>query len=61
MRMPNGIDVPVYVPDAQREELPLFKRFRARILGEVEGKEDRYESSEVAVKVVGLGRVASHG
>lgn len=61
LRVPNGVDVPVYVPDALREELPLFKRFRARIVGEIEGKEDRYEASEVAVKVVGLGKVASHG
>lgn len=61
MRVSNGVDVPVYLPDALREEVPLFKRFRARIVGEVEGKEDRYEGSEVAVKVVGLGKVASHG
>lgn len=61
IRVSNGIDVPVYLPDALREELPLFKRFRARILGELEAKDDRYEASEVAVKVLGLGKVASHG
>jgi hypothetical protein len=57
----EGGEVPVYLPEALKEELPLFKRFPARIIAEVEPREDQYESSLYALKTIALGRVLSGG
>jgi hypothetical protein len=55
----RGGGMPVYVPEALKDELPMFKRVRVKLLGEVDMQEDQYESAACAVKVVGLGRVMS--
>lgn len=47
----------VYVPEALRDELPLFKRVKVRMIGEVDMQEDQYESGGSVVKVIALGRV----
>jgi hypothetical protein len=57
MRGGPGGEVPVYLPEGLRGELPLFKRIRVKLLGELEAREDQYEASAVAVKVVALARV----
>jgi len=49
--------IAVYLPEVLKNELPMFRRFRVRIIGEVRERVDQYESAEVALKVVGMGRV----
>jgi hypothetical protein len=53
----DGSGVPVYVPEALRDELPMFKRFRVRLIGEVDMQEDQFEAAGAAVKVMAVGRV----
>lgn len=49
--------IPSYVPSALEKELPMFGSFQARILCEAHVQQEQYESHEVALKVVALGRV----
>lgn len=49
--------VPAYLPDALAAELPMYRRFAARLLGEVDMREDEYESSPCLVRVCALARV----
>lgn len=49
--------LPVYIPEVLREELPLYRRLKVRMIGEVDLPEDQYEQGSAAVKVVALGRV----
>lgn len=51
----NG--VPVYVPEDLKNELPMFRRLRMRLIGEVDLQEDQFEPAGCAVKVAALGRV----
>lgn len=53
----GGGSVPVYLPEALKDELPMFRRFRVKVIGEVDIREDQGELSGCAVKVVALGRV----
>jgi hypothetical protein len=54
-----GGAVPVYLPEALRDELPMFGRWRAKLIGEVDLREDQGETSSCAVKVVALARVVA--
>jgi hypothetical protein len=54
-------EAPVYLPESLREELPMFKRFAARLIAEVEPREDQYEKSAYALKTAALGRVVQAG
>jgi hypothetical protein len=49
--------VPTYLPDELADRLPLFPRFEARLLAEVDLREDRYESHALALRVAALARV----
>jgi hypothetical protein len=49
---------PVYMPDAIARKLPLFRRFRARLIAELYMQEDQYEQHPAALKALALGRVA---
>lgn len=49
--------VPVYLPEALSNELPLFRRIRVKMLSELDMKEDQYESSAYSLKVQAMGRV----
>lgn len=49
--------VPVYLPEALKDELPMFKRVKVKLIGEVDMQEDQYESGGCAIKAVALGRV----
>ncbi|MFO0761391.1 MAG: DUF2169 domain-containing protein [Byssovorax sp.] len=53
--------VPVYVPEALKDELPMFKKVRVKLIGEVDMQEDQFEASGAAIKVVALGRVMGTG
>jgi hypothetical protein len=52
-----GSGVPVYVPEALRDELPMFRRFKVKMIGEVDMQEDQFESETCAIKAIALGRV----
>jgi hypothetical protein len=53
----RGSGVPVYLPEALKDELPMFQRFKVKLVGEVDMREDQGEVSGCAVKVLALGRV----
>ncbi|HVY47120.1 MAG TPA: hypothetical protein VHB21_14630, partial [Minicystis sp.] len=58
MQPQNGsVAVPCYLPDALSKQLPLFQRFKARVIAEAVLQQDEYEAQPVALKVVALGRV----
>lgn len=54
----NNPPAPAYLPESLAEELPLFSRFRVRILAEVRMSADRYEAHPAALKVLALARLA---
>jgi hypothetical protein len=53
----GGAPVPTYLPEALAKELPMFKRFRAKLIGEVDLREDQYETHPQAVRAVALARL----
>jgi hypothetical protein len=53
----TGSGVPVYLPEALKDELPMFKRVRVKAVGEVDMQEDQFEAGGAAIKVMALGRV----
>lgn len=52
----GGTALPAYLPGALANELPLFARFEARLLVEVEAREDQDESAEHALRTLALAR-----
>lgn len=46
-----------YLPVSLADELPMFRRFDVRVVGELKMRVDQYESSGSALRVVGLGWV----
>lgn len=53
----NGDVVPAYLPEGIAPRLPLFKRFKARLLAFVHPQEDEAESHPCALRVAALARV----
>src|SRR6185369_17233615 len=51
--------IPVYLPEALAPKLPIYQRFKSRVLAEIVPQEDQYESSPCALRAVGLARVIS--
>jgi len=49
--------VPAYLPESLANRLPMFQRFRARLVAEAQLQQDESEASAVALRVVALGRV----
>ncbi|MFT3772890.1 MAG: DUF2169 domain-containing protein [Minicystis sp.] len=49
--------IPAYLPEETKDGLPMFRRFRARLLAELDLREDEGESSPWAARVLALGRV----
>ncbi len=45
----TGSIIPIYMPMACKDELPLFERFPARVVGEVRLKQDSQESAPIAL------------
>jgi len=56
-RREKDAGVPTYLPAELRDELPLFQHFGARLLAEVDVREDQYESHPHALRVIALGRL----
>jgi hypothetical protein len=54
----SAAPVPAYLPEKLATELPMFQRFRVRLLCEVHLQQDQFEAQPVALKVVALGRVS---
>ncbi|MBL9023285.1 MAG: DUF2169 domain-containing protein [Myxococcales bacterium] len=54
-----GMDggVPTYLPEDLAKKLPMFRRFRARLLTEVHYQEDQHEAHAASFKAVALARV----
>ncbi|WP_199693490.1 hypothetical protein, partial [Sorangium cellulosum] len=50
--------IPAYLPEALAQQLPLYQRFRARILAELHLQVDQHESHPIALRVLALARVA---
>jgi hypothetical protein len=48
---------PVYLPEDLAKKLPLFQRFRTRLIVELYLQEDQYEPHFAALKALSLGRV----
>ncbi len=48
---------PVYIPEDIAKKLPLYQRFRARIIAELYFQEDQYELHPAALKLLAMGRV----
>ncbi|WP_437518064.1 DUF2169 domain-containing protein [Sorangium sp. So ce1099] len=50
--------LPAYLPAALAQQLPLYQRFRARIVAELHLQVDQHESHPIALRVLALARVA---
>lgn len=48
---------PVYIPEEIAKKLPLYQRFRARIIVELYFQEDQYEAHPAALKALAIGRM----
>ena len=46
-----------YLPADVGKKLPMFKRFRGRLIAEVNLTEDQYEAAPQALRVLALARV----
>ena len=53
--------VPTYLPDALSKQLPMFQKFKVRVIAEALLQQDEYEAYPVALKVVALGRLMQIG
>ena len=51
--------VPAYLPDSLAQELPMFQRFRARLIAEARPSLDQYETQPIALRVVALARLVA--
>ncbi len=59
--LPSGAQqpLPAYLPESLSKKLPMFQRFKARLIAEAHMQQDEYENHPAALKVVALGRVVS--
>jgi hypothetical protein len=51
--------IPTYIPLAIAKDLPMFKSFDARVIGEAHVQQDQYEQHLASVKVCAVGRVVN--
>jgi hypothetical protein len=49
--------IPTYLPHALRDRLPMMQHFAARMVAEVDLREDQYETYPLALRAVALARV----
>jgi hypothetical protein len=50
--------IPAYLPELVAQGLPMYQRFKARVIAEVHLQVDQYESHQSALRVAALVRVA---
>ncbi|HEX4405611.1 MAG TPA: hypothetical protein VH560_12320, partial [Polyangia bacterium] len=48
--------IPAYLPEALSKHLPMFQRFKARVIAEALLQQDENEAQPIALKVLTLGR-----
>jgi hypothetical protein len=51
--------MPAYLVESLTKKLPMFQRFKARLIAEAHMQQDEYENHPAALKVVAVGRVVS--
>lgn len=51
--------VPLYLPEALAEGLPMYPRFKARVVAEVRLPADRYETHPAALRALALARLSA--
>lgn len=56
----NVKPAPVYIPEDIAKKLPLYQRFRARLIVELYFQEDQYESHPAALKALAIGRIQQY-
>ena len=56
---PSGEPVPAYLPDATTARLPLFSRFRVRLVVEVNAQVDQEEQHPCALRVLAVARAVT--
>ncbi|HHH11994.1 MAG TPA: hypothetical protein ENK23_07980 [Sorangium sp.] len=49
--------VPTYLPDTLTKQLPMFERFRVRLIATVQPAASQFERHPLALRVVALGRI----
>jgi hypothetical protein len=57
---PGARPAPVYLPDDLARRLPMYTRFRTRLIAELYLQEDQYEQHPGALRVHAIGRVQAH-
>ena len=55
----GSVAVPCYLPDALSKQLPMFQRFKARLITEAVVQQDENEAQPIALKVVALGGIVT--
>lgn len=55
----QSASIPVYIPDSLSGELPMYRRLSVRMLGELDLREDEYETSPCLVRACALARIAT--
>jgi hypothetical protein len=62
LHMPGAEEgIPTYLPEALSKELPLVSRLRARVVAEVHGQQDQYETHPLALRALAVGRLIALG
>jgi hypothetical protein len=59
VRVDDAPLIPAYLPESLANKLPMFQRFRARLIAEAHQQADQYETHGVALRVVVLARVTA--
>jgi hypothetical protein len=52
----EGTPVPAYLPESLAKKLPMYQRFKGRLIAEVHQQADQYETYHAALRVVALAR-----
>ncbi|APR86598.1 Uracil-DNA glycosylase, family 4 [Minicystis rosea] len=58
-RIDDAPPIPAYLPESLAKKLPMFQRFRGRLIAEVHQQADQYETHAAALRVVALARVTA--
>jgi hypothetical protein len=53
----SAVPIPTYLPESLTSSLPMFRRFKVRLLAEADLREDQYEVCPMALRALALGRV----
>lgn len=59
VRAADDPPIPAYLPESLAKKLPMFQRFRGRLIAEVHQQADQYETHRAALRVVALARATA--